>query len=168
MTELVNALRGNTVLREINWWDNEAVTDESMDVLAAVLPQTAVEFAEMASSDREAEMNALCEANIVRNQSIEASIATSRPYQRLLLAAVYQASHVHLSEDLLLSVANCLSKSAQCPLTRAGEALPSHSEAFAWHAVGDAADPADVVGSAAAGESEKPSKRPRREGGKGV
>jgi hypothetical protein len=57
----------------------------------------------------------LCEVNREHRRSIEASLSQSRPYQRLLLAALHHLTQAPLSHDLVLLILEHLAQSPDCP-----------------------------------------------------
>jgi hypothetical protein len=87
------------------------------------------------------EVLALKPKNLKPLSSIEtANVQRSavRPFQRLLLAALFHQSS-HFSSDLLISISKCLAGSGTSPFSHAGaEVLVSHREEFQWHTMQNA------------------------------
>ena len=84
-------------------------------------------------------LTAVTAANKARNLAQAASLATHRPYQRMLLAAMCSMDTVAapLSPDLMLTIMQHLRGSCTTPFSHTGET--TELQTFAWHLQGGAA-----------------------------
>lgn len=153
MMRLVAALRGNTNLRSL--YIEHSMAHAMVDALLDVLPHSGIEDAiyhpQGAESLRlKGRLDELCTANRSRRLAAAASLKTHRPFQRLVLGALFtdrmcnahaeqQGRYGLLPHDLLEMVADDLNKSNTSPFTHAGhEVLEQHQAVFAWHITNDA------------------------------
>lgn len=161
MIRFAAALHCNTELRHLSVPD---CPTEVMKVLLRVLPSSGIEDAtyyphcmsydadETSRRYRETrrlhdELRELCAANRSRRVAAEASLLVHRPFQRMLLCALFTTTLygidcvVHkgchgliLPKDFLGMIAGRLEKSKTSPFTHAGHhQLTKHKTAFAWH-----------------------------------
>lgn len=152
MIRLAAALRGNTKLRGLYIEHN--MPHVMIGTLIDVLPYCGIEDATYYAQDEDSirlqsRLDEQCAANKSRRLAAAASLATHRPFQRLVLGALF-ADRMHntqqrpdgllLPQDLLEVVADSLNKSKTSPFTRAGhQVLAQHQAVFAWHTTIDAA-----------------------------
>lgn len=103
----------------------------SLHKLAAVIPQCALREVHIGKREKDL-LNAVCWPKKVNHLATAKSLETQRPFQRLLLAALYTHTKAALSIDVVLCIVARLKRSKQCPLAHAG----TRSEAvqpFLWH-----------------------------------
>jgi hypothetical protein len=157
LTELKNALRGNTHLRAIEFPQIPVGNDELQQLQAAV-EYTAVEAVgtvgvttpsmQIVADETMSQLDAALRDGVaaglhralVANRSARVrgilSLQVHRPFQRLVLAAIYYSSSVALSLDVLEIIVGHLRSSLTNPHRHVGNhVLASHDEAFAWHRV---------------------------------
>ena len=177
MHALTHALHDNTTLRAIRF-EHAAITDIGATSLIEQFP-SCVEYVSdgrvpypppfpdawsgRLSAANQLKIKRKCDENKSRHEGEIASIVQHRAFQRLLLAAFYEASSVSLSRDLLETIVGHLDQSSACPFKTAGfVSLPSHDAIFAWHVPDNrgGAQDSDIIPPV---ESEKGKKRQRRD-----
>ena len=152
MCELAAAMRGNTALHILSFEDGVGKLSDAMwQSLSLVLPSCRLSHVFLprdrvySFENRVPEhVEHMLSANQLKRSANAKSVTTCRPYQRLLIAALYRKPErrytraygptLALSEDILLSIIQMLEKSHSSPFQAAGDCeLSTHSETFAWH-----------------------------------
>ena len=74
----------------------------------------------------------LCTWNREYRENSAYSLRMHRPFQRMLLAALYEFTAASMSHDMMLLIADCLDRSYDCPY-RATKIAIRNAPPFAWH-----------------------------------
>lgn len=136
------AIQHNFCLREILIDQRIPIDNTTMSMIGHALPHSGVEEIHLgpgehgcskAMMDR---IDELCDKNRTKRIETEKSIALNRPYQRLLLAALYESSTVLFSHDLVIAVRDKVDDDCvRCPFRHFG-AVATVAEihsTFEWH-----------------------------------
>ena len=136
------AIQHNFCLRMIVIDEQIHIDNTAMSMIVHALPHCGVEeiclvpSAHRCSKAMMDRIDELCNKNCTKRIETEKSIALNRPYQRLLLAALYESSTVLFSYDLLIVVRDKLNDDCvRCPFRHSGAAAivaETHST-FEWH-----------------------------------
>jgi hypothetical protein len=150
---VVQVLRNNTFVTKLTFSGSlmpltntiDEITDAGVNVLLRDLGDLAMcrvtgvdfDYCQHLSSSLVQRVEEICRKRKAVAGMRAASLRLHRPFQRLLLAQIYELPllRADFPAELMLTIADCLKASETSPFTHANDRnMPDHRAAFEWHA----------------------------------